>query len=87
MPFSRKNFVTGRFEWSQRDELFDYDHDLAHEIEQETGKRSFNVSALTLGTHAISNCSRTFRPESEQTSLLTELRVRLSPTTETIHGA
>jgi hypothetical protein len=49
VPFSRNNFITGRFEWSQRDELFDYDHDLAHKIEQETGKRSFNVSALTLG--------------------------------------
>ena len=49
IPFGRKNFVTGRFEWSQRDELFDYDHDLAHEIQDKTGKHAFNVSAMTLG--------------------------------------
>jgi hypothetical protein len=49
IPFGRKNFVTGRFEWSQRDELFDYDHDLAHEIEEQTGKHAFNVSAFTVG--------------------------------------
>lgn len=49
VPFGRKNFVTGRFEWSQRDELFEYDHDLAHEIVEKTGKYAFNVSALTIG--------------------------------------
>lgn len=49
VPFGRKNFVTGRFEWSQRDELFEDDHDLAHEIEEQTGKHAFNVSAFTLG--------------------------------------
>jgi hypothetical protein len=49
VPLGRKNFVTGRFEWSQRDELFDYDHDLAHEMEHRTGKHAFNVSAMTLG--------------------------------------
>ena len=49
VPFGRKNFVTGRFEWSQRDELFDYDHDLAHEIQEQTGKHAFNVAGLTLG--------------------------------------
>lgn len=49
VPIGRKNFITGRFEWSQRDELFDYDHDLAHEIEDSTGKHAFNVSAVTLG--------------------------------------
>ena len=48
-PFGRKNFITARFEWSQRDELFDYDHDLAHEIEHRTGKSAFNVAAYTLG--------------------------------------
>jgi hypothetical protein len=49
IPFGRNNFITGRFEWSQRDELFDYDHDLAHEIHDQTGKHAFNVSAMTLG--------------------------------------
>ena len=36
VPFSRKNFVTGRFEWSQRDELL-------HEVE------AFPVTAYTVG--------------------------------------
>ena len=49
VPFRRKNFVTGRFEWSQRDELFERDHDLAHEIVEKTGKHAFNVSAWTVG--------------------------------------
>lgn len=49
LPLSRRNFITGRFEWSQRDELFEYDHDLAHEIVHRTGKRAFNVAAYTAG--------------------------------------
>jgi hypothetical protein len=49
LPVRRRNFVTGRFEWSQRDELFEYDHDLAHEIAGRTGKSAFRVAALTLG--------------------------------------
>lgn len=49
VPFHRKNFVTARFEWSQRDELFENDHDLAHEIEERTGKRAFDVAAYTVG--------------------------------------
>ena len=49
VPVRRRNFVTGRFEWSQRDELFENDHDLAHEIEHQTGKRAFGVTAFTAG--------------------------------------
>lgn len=49
VPVGRKNFVTGRFEWSQRDELFENDHRLAHEVEERTGKNAFNVSAFTAG--------------------------------------
>jgi hypothetical protein len=49
VPVRRKNFLTGRFEWSQRDELFEYDHDLAHDVRERTGKSAFNVSAMTLG--------------------------------------
>lgn len=49
VPVRRKNFITGRFEWSQRDELFEYDHDVAHEVEERTGKHAFNVSAMTIG--------------------------------------
>ena len=49
VPFRRKNFVTARFEWSQRDELFERDHDLAHEIEERTGERAFPVTAYIIG--------------------------------------
>jgi hypothetical protein len=49
VPLARRNFITGRFEWSQRDELFEYDHELAHEIEDATGKRAFDVAAYTIG--------------------------------------
>lgn len=49
VPVRRKNFVTGRFEWTQRDELFEYDHDLAHDVEERAGKSAFNVSSLTVG--------------------------------------
>lgn len=49
VPFARNNFITGRFEWSQRDELFESDHALAHEVEERTGKHAFNVSAVTAG--------------------------------------
>lgn len=48
-PLSRKNFLTGRFEWSQRDELFEYDHHLAEEITQATGRHAFNVTGFTAG--------------------------------------
>lgn len=49
VPVSRNNLVTGRFEWSQRDELFEYDHHLADELFHKTGNRAFQVSALTVG--------------------------------------
>jgi hypothetical protein len=49
VPVSRRNLLTARFEWSQRDELFEYDHDLAHRIFDETGKRAHNVAAYTVG--------------------------------------
>jgi hypothetical protein len=49
IPVTRKNLITGRFEWSQRDELFEYDHDLAHDLFERTGKRWFSVSAYTAG--------------------------------------
>jgi hypothetical protein len=49
VPFHRRNFVTGRFEWSQRDELFAYSHELEHEIAEKTGKRAFEVAAYTAG--------------------------------------
>jgi hypothetical protein len=49
VPFSRKNFVTGRFEWSQRDELFEYNHHLGEQVMQATGRHAFNVAAYTAG--------------------------------------
>jgi hypothetical protein len=49
VPVGRRNFVTGRFEWSQRDELFEYDHELAHRVAQATGKDAFQVTAFTAG--------------------------------------
>lgn len=53
-PVSRRGLVTGRFEWSQRDELFEYDHDLADRLASETGRRAFDVTAMTVGyTHRI----------------------------------
>jgi len=48
-PFAGKNFVTGRFEWSQRDELFEYDHDLADAVTRATGRDTFRVNAYTAG--------------------------------------
>ena len=49
VPFRRRNFVTGRFEWSQRDELFEYNHELADRMTRATGRSAFPVSAFTAG--------------------------------------
>lgn len=49
VPFSRKNFVTGRYEWSQRDELFADNPSLQSSLEIATGQRWFNVNAYTIG--------------------------------------
>ena len=49
VPFLRKNFITGRFEWSQRDELFEYNHELGEQVTLATGQHAFNVTAYTAG--------------------------------------
>ncbi len=49
VPIRRKNRLTGRFEWSQRDELFENNHDVEHELFEKTGKRAFGVAAFTAG--------------------------------------
>jgi hypothetical protein len=49
VPFSRGNFVTGRFEWSQRDELFEYNHELGEQVTRATGQHAFNIAAYTAG--------------------------------------
>jgi hypothetical protein len=49
VPFRRRNFITGRFEWSQRDELFEYNHHLAGQVTQRTGQYAFDVSGFTAG--------------------------------------
>jgi hypothetical protein len=48
-PISRRNFLTGRYEWSQRDELFENDPQLQEHVEQQTGQSAFNVNAFTVG--------------------------------------
>jgi hypothetical protein len=49
VPFKEKNFVTGRYEWSQRDELFANDPTLAEKLFAETGSRWFDINAYTVG--------------------------------------
>jgi hypothetical protein len=49
VPFKEKNFVTGRYEWSQRDELFANDPALAEKLLQQTGSRLFDINAYTIG--------------------------------------
>lgn len=49
IPIRRKNFITARVEWSQRDELFANDHNLEHTMEERTGKSALNVAAYTVG--------------------------------------
>lgn len=42
-------FVTGRFEWSERDELFVYNHELGEQVTRATGQHAFNVTGYTAG--------------------------------------
>jgi hypothetical protein len=49
VPIRSKNFITGRYEWSQRDELFENDHALADLLESRTGRSAFKVNAFTIG--------------------------------------
>lgn len=49
LPVGEKNFVTGRVEWGQRDELFADDHELEEHLEHEAGSLAFAVTALTAG--------------------------------------
>jgi len=49
VPFREKNFVTGRYEWSQRDELFADNPTLAEQLAAQTGSPFFNVNAYTIG--------------------------------------
>src|SRR4051794_4032081 len=49
IPFLRNNFITGRYEWSQRDELFANNPRLAAQITRETGEPVFQVNAFTVG--------------------------------------
>ncbi len=48
VPFGAKNFVTGRYEWSQRDELF-ADHTTTLQTETPIGPTWFDVNAYTIG--------------------------------------
>jgi len=49
IPFRDKNFITGRYEWSQRDELFAGNPALEEQLAATTGMRWFDVSAYTIG--------------------------------------
>ena len=40
VPFVRKNYLTGRFDWGQRDELLEDDHGAGH---------AFPVAGYTIG--------------------------------------
>jgi hypothetical protein len=48
-PVRDKNFITGRYEWSQRDELFAANPALETQLITETGARWFDVNAYTIG--------------------------------------
>jgi len=49
IPFRDKDFITGRYEWSQRDELFAGDPALEEQLAATTGMRWFDVNAYTIG--------------------------------------
>lgn len=49
IPVGEKNFFSGRYEWSQRDELFADNPELEQHLAMTTGMRWFNVNAYTIG--------------------------------------
>ena len=49
VPFRDKNFVTARYEWSQRDELFAGNPELAAKLAESSASHWFDVSAYTVG--------------------------------------
>lgn len=49
VPFKDKNFVSARYEWSQRDELFADNPDVPHPLNAPTGTPIFNVNSYTVG--------------------------------------
>jgi hypothetical protein len=49
VPFREKNFISGRYEWSQRDELFANDPALAQQLFEQTGSPWFDINAYTIG--------------------------------------
>ena len=49
VPIGDKNFISGRYEWSQRDELFADNPALQDQITSSTGARWFNVNAYMIG--------------------------------------
>ena len=49
LPIGEKNFLTGRYEWSQRDELFANDPELAEKLALETGKPYFDINSYIVG--------------------------------------
>lgn len=48
-PIGEKNFISGRYEWSQRDELFANNPELEEQLIAQTGSLWFNVNSYTVG--------------------------------------
>ena len=49
IPFRDKNFISARYEWSQRDELFVANPAVEEQLFTSTGARWFDVNAYTIG--------------------------------------
>lgn len=49
VPFRRRNFLSARAEWSQRDELFESNHEAADEVGRRGSPHAFPVSAFSVG--------------------------------------
>lgn len=49
VPFGRRNFITGRYEWGQRDELFADNPEIGLHVLRLTGATVFDVNAFTAG--------------------------------------
>jgi len=49
VPFKEKNFLSGRYEWSQRDELFANDPKFAQQLFTRNGSRWFDINSYLVG--------------------------------------
>lgn len=49
VPFKEKNFFSGRYEWSQRDELFANHPTFAQQLFSRNGSRWFDINSYLVG--------------------------------------